>query len=217
MSIKLSIPILQRHNVCPDGQHQFRRKFTRERTWETLESFTKAFAQYHTLWNWDEAAEKFLGEGGEEVWADRRDKLEAEWAEQDDSEWSDNQAGCVAWCQLYWEKMHDSATGKPASKVPDAARAYLEAVEALEKTIKFKKALTPRSSLSVDVNNYHTGNDGPAMKFIKDKFTGQLPALVDEAIKHYEQEIARLKQELHDVLNAEATPAEVQPAAVIAA
>jgi hypothetical protein len=204
MSITLSIPILQEHNVCAEGQLQFRRKFTRSRTWETLEQFTQAFAQWHTLWNWDEAAEKFLGSTDE--WESVKEKMEAEYGDDgengDDNEWSYAQLGCVAWCKLYWERVNVVVDGV-VSKAPDLAKSYVELLEKLEKARKFKNTAPARPSLIVELNGYYKGYDGPVMEYLRDECQKKFPQFVDEAIAHYEKLVAEARYQLHMQLDYE--------------
>jgi len=211
--LKLDIDILQKHRVCRDGQVQFRRKFNRSKTWPTLEAFTKDFATYHTVWNWDEAADKFLG--SQDEWEQLKEKLQEDWAEESendhDTEYSDDQAGCVAWCRLYWAKMNPS-TGEVHTLVPGIAREYLDAVAQLEQARRFKALIPARPRVSVDFDGYHKGADEPVRKFIASQLEKSVPQWTDDAIAHYSAQADTLREKLHETMNAEAA-ARAQPAA----
>lgn len=212
MTVKLDIDILQAHNVCRDGQVKFRRHFGRSKLWLTLEAFEQDLRRYLGEWDWEEAQQKFNIErneytalvyqlGGPE---DPDDDDEDDGVER---EMTYREAWCSAWARLYWAKLNPTMD----TIIPTAARAYLEAVDALESTIRLKGKLTPGIRVDVELGNYHRGDSDAFCKFMAKRAQEDLKAEVDLAIRHMERVVVEKRDALAELLHPVTVTVEVPP------
>lgn len=217
MSLNLNTDLLLKHNVCRDGVTKFRRRFTRSKTWTTLEQFEQDLRQFASEWDWSEAQEKFGIEEEEynHLAEDIRDKANEE--DSDEEGWSERQCNATAWARLYWAKMIGTPAG-PVSKLPQVTRAYLKAVEDYERSLKFKaKGMPARVDISFEGTPYYSnGIDTGVRAYIGQRVKETMVEFTENAISFFESEVARTRQAIQDTLTAEATPVAVQPAAIAA-
>jgi hypothetical protein len=216
VSLTLSIEALQKAGTCRAGQVEFRRKFSRTRTWETLELFERAMYDNSELWNWDEACEQFGVDT--DAWTNLSDKLYEDESqdEEDDSDhhrsYSRSQARAVAWARLYWARAAFQKSQDPA--VP-AARAYIKAVEELESALAFRAKLRSGTKVEVDIGftSYYKDDAVGVKRYMAEVLKHKVEEFADEAIAKFEANVRLKKLELKGAITEE----QVQPAPTLVA
>lgn len=147
MPLTLTIPLLQEHNVCSSGQHNFRRNFGRAKTWPSVELFAADLSAHAGLW--DEACDKFdidKAQWKSDISALGRAQAQTDYEEDEDSDERRAQWMAQAWAHLYWAKMHPSAQ----AAVIIRARDYVAATDELTRVRLF--AANRKSLCEVDLD-----------------------------------------------------------------